>query len=204
MGVDPRAEKYTAWSPYNYVLGNPIINIDPQGDTVRVYSQTVPSTYNTQRHLYLRVTTNEYDKIVEVFGPDENEATRGTARPQIYDFSENEDRPGLKEHTVQRPNGIPEGNTEFEEQILELAEFFGESNTVTEDGVQKQDYVNLPTYGYYKDNSNGYANSLIKLSGGKLKNLPWNATGVNSTKSYENAVHQSACESICLPLYNNK
>ena len=34
--VDPRAEKYPGWSPYNYVLGNPIGNIDPQGDTVRI------------------------------------------------------------------------------------------------------------------------------------------------------------------------
>jgi len=36
MSVDPLAEKYPGWSPYNYVLGNPISNIDPQGDTVRV------------------------------------------------------------------------------------------------------------------------------------------------------------------------
>ena len=38
--VDPRAEKYPGWSPYNYVMGNPIMNIDPKGDTVRVYTET--------------------------------------------------------------------------------------------------------------------------------------------------------------------
>ncbi len=35
-GVDPRAEKYSRWSSYNYVLGNPIKNVDPNGDTVRI------------------------------------------------------------------------------------------------------------------------------------------------------------------------
>ena len=35
-GTDSRSEKYFSWSPYNYVLGNPLSNIDPQGDTVRI------------------------------------------------------------------------------------------------------------------------------------------------------------------------
>ena len=34
--IDPKAEKYKRWSPYNYVLNNPIINVDSKGDTVRV------------------------------------------------------------------------------------------------------------------------------------------------------------------------
>jgi hypothetical protein len=33
-GVDPLAADYASWSPYNYVMGNPIVNIDPDGRSV--------------------------------------------------------------------------------------------------------------------------------------------------------------------------
>ena len=33
---DPLAQKYPSWSPYNYGLCNPIMNIDPNGDSVDV------------------------------------------------------------------------------------------------------------------------------------------------------------------------
>ena len=46
LQVDPRAEKYYGWSPYNYVLGNPIINIDPRGDTVKIVHKGNEFTYN--------------------------------------------------------------------------------------------------------------------------------------------------------------
>ena len=38
---DPLSEKYYGISPYVYCLGNPIVNIDVKGDSVRVYIETV-------------------------------------------------------------------------------------------------------------------------------------------------------------------
>ena len=39
--ADPLSEKYYGISPYVYCLGNPIVNIDVKGDSVRVYIETV-------------------------------------------------------------------------------------------------------------------------------------------------------------------
>ncbi|MEZ4774324.1 MAG: RHS repeat-associated core domain-containing protein [Bacteroidia bacterium] len=33
-GVDALGEKYVGWSPYNYVMGNPLIFVDPDGRTI--------------------------------------------------------------------------------------------------------------------------------------------------------------------------
>ena len=35
MSVDPFVEEYPTWNPYNYVMQNPLINIDPDGNGVK-------------------------------------------------------------------------------------------------------------------------------------------------------------------------
>jgi RHS repeat-associated protein len=39
LGVDPMAGKYKSWSPYNYVVGNPIFYTDPNGEDIRIHYQ---------------------------------------------------------------------------------------------------------------------------------------------------------------------
>ena len=58
-GVDPLAEDYEGWSGYNYVMGNPIRLVDPDG-------RRVDGHYIDQDGNYLGQDDNIYDKKVYV------------------------------------------------------------------------------------------------------------------------------------------
>ena len=60
LGVDPLAGKFKAWSPYNYVLGNPVSLIDPDGEK--------PSDPPYKRTSYRESITIENVKMNEMTG----------------------------------------------------------------------------------------------------------------------------------------
>ncbi len=62
--VDARSEKYSSWSPYNYVLGNPLSNVDPKGDTVTIQvTNTVVG--KTDINLYTKGETQGQNAVAQ-------------------------------------------------------------------------------------------------------------------------------------------
>jgi uncharacterized protein RhaS with RHS repeats len=56
LQIDPKAQKFAGWSPYNYALDNPLKYIDPDGNEVRIYSRWSGPGH---RHLFLIVKNAE-------------------------------------------------------------------------------------------------------------------------------------------------
>jgi RHS repeat-associated protein len=55
--IDPMAEKYDSWSPYNYALNNPVLLIDPMGDTV-TFNGSNAGVNNAEEQAYNQYKTN--------------------------------------------------------------------------------------------------------------------------------------------------
>jgi RHS repeat-associated protein len=108
--VDSEVEKYSRWSPYNYVLDNPLSNIDPHGDTVRLAtnsSEQFKKDYATMRSdLHSRGIDQNITKLENskaVYTIKETDDTQGT-------FVANKNGKG-KEHLL--PGGTIFWNSTF-------------------------------------------------------------------------------------------
>ena len=64
---DSRAEKYFSWSPYNYVANNPILYIDPKGDTIMVNNQGyINRNDKTDNFVYMQGKNGKLTSIGEL------------------------------------------------------------------------------------------------------------------------------------------
>ncbi len=188
---DRFSEKYLDLTPYQYVVNNPVKYIDINGDSVWIFTnQIVRAGIPIARHAFLRVKTDKVDKIMELGGP---ENTR-TGIPSIANYSKNnlDGRSGVEEGIIIRPENSPEGDFSFENSILEYFDFF-QQRVIDED--DNTDYPNLPDYDALGPNSNGFAKSLIELSGGEAE-LPWSAIGQDDKSEYKSVVRKQKLEEV--------
>ena len=76
LQVDPLAEKYYSWSPYNFCVGNPLRNIDPNG------MGWITATYNGVSFYYYdeRINSDEDIKTMYYYGD-------GNDNRDYYDIS---------------------------------------------------------------------------------------------------------------------
>ena len=71
------AEKYYSWSPYAYVMNNPMIYTDPRGDSVRVYTET-----EGYGHAWMTIGEGE-NMILYSFGPGSRDERKVSGRTNI-------------------------------------------------------------------------------------------------------------------------
>ena len=126
--VDPLAEDYVAWSGYNYVMGNPVRYIDPDG-------MRVEDDYGVDKNgniSLLRKTDDEKDKLIVL---DEN----GTETNESIEVEK-----GILDKISHKPKNQPYGLSYFStanfDQAEKLFEFLA-INTEVEWGMIVTEYA---------------------------------------------------------------
>ena len=169
---DPLSEKYYGISPYVYCLGNPIVNIDVKGDSVRVYIETVGLghtwisagegdemvvyTYGRYDHTYKGNALSD--------GPGVLVRLSGDKAKEFNDYKQSEGKMSIFTLTDVKDN-----------DIMNIAnELFDSSGQLPSERSKR--YANdtdahiIDEYSLLNNNCTTFVSDLIKMSGSKVLN----------------------------------
>ena len=164
LSTDKFESKFAYQSSYVFAGNMPIWAVDRNGDSVWVYTETIPASGGLGRHTFMRVKTTDIDVVIELYGPD-NSNNKG--RPQVNPWSKGTlNRDNVLFHQVYEPinNEDPD---KFERDLVKYAEYF-KSNNVLDKNNNVIDNLILPTYDKWGPNSNGYIEALVNFAGGSI------------------------------------
>nr|WP_283247493.1 RHS repeat-associated core domain-containing protein [Chryseobacterium gleum] len=63
--MDAMSEKYSAWSPYNYAINNPVMVIDPDGNDIQTYTGDAAVAFG--RALQMNMSTSSETSRGNIF-----------------------------------------------------------------------------------------------------------------------------------------
>ena len=172
LSVDPMADKYPGWSTYNYSLCNPLIYIDPNGDSVEVAYTQIPlfdlMGSKPIYHSLLVLTNEETSKVTTIEGMPEhremgvlidlisgkpNSDAWGNLIPKQATLLRDID-PENRE-TIPTPGGMTDA--QFQSSLLNAQEVYGNGSKIQ--------YAPFPEFKKNTANSNSYTYSILNATG---------------------------------------
>ncbi|WP_369412523.1 RHS repeat-associated core domain-containing protein [Mesonia aestuariivivens] len=152
LSVDPLAEKYPGWSPYNYTLQNPVKFVDPTGMVVeyhkdnslwfnlgaklRIFAQSIFGTKETRSTIK---QLKETDNVITIKQDSEGSFLGSNAQPKkLYDYEET----ALEDPSLQVP-GVDATKEQWQEYEKKFQEYQNNKPTEHKDGTGDGSYVTL-------------------------------------------------------------